>query len=79
MHPKGIDQLLKVLDGYLFKAPSSMHKNSVSVLVLNPLTSDLQQNRNSFEFSGQEHSIRALIFIDPSNQKCLLISLLPLI
>ena len=74
---KCFEQWSNVLDVCLFKATSCLHKDCVSVL--NSMTSDLKQNGNTFEFSGQEHCISAFIFIDLLNQKCLFISPLPLV
>ena len=77
MYLKCIEQWSNVLDVYLFKATSCLHKNYVRVL--NSMTSDLKQNGNTFEFSGWEHYISTFIFIDLLNQKCLFISPLPLV
>ena len=74
---KCFEQWSNVLDVCLFKATSCLHKDCLSVL--NSMTSDLKQNGNTFEFSGQEHYISAFIFIDLLNQKCLFISPLPLV
>ena len=69
MYLKCFEQWSNVLDVYLFKATSCLHKDCVRVL--NSMTSDLKQNGNTFEFSGQERYISAFIFIDLLNQKCL--------
>lgn len=72
MYLKCFDQLWEVLDGYLFKATSYMHKNGVRVP--KSMTSDLQQQNsckfNKFRLFSQKHPVTPFVFTNSLKQKC---------